>query len=204
MDVLKRQGPQPASRLATRFNVTAMAVRQHLYALQDEGLVSAHSVPSGRGRPTKSWALTDKAHGLFPDAHQELAVDLLGHMRAQFGDEGLEDIIDRHSAAQRRSYEAALVDAKTLEARVHALAHLRTGEGYMAEVQRDGQDWLLIENHCPICAAAQTCTRLCANELDVFTRVLGPNASVTREEHMFAGARRCTYLVSEAARIKAS
>ena len=196
MDVLKRQGAQPAASLATRFGVTAMAVRQHLYALQEEGMVAAQSEPSGRGRPTKLWALTDKAQGLFPDAHQELAVDLLEHMRAQFGEAGLESIIDRHSAAQRHSYEAALAGAKTVEARVHALARLRNDEGYMAAVKRDGKDWLFIENHCPICAAARSCTRLCANELDVFTRVLGPTAKVMREEHMLAGARRCAYRIS--------
>jgi predicted ArsR family transcriptional regulator len=196
MDVLKRQGAQPAASLATRFGVTAMAVRQHLYALQEDGMVTAHSEPTGRGRPTKLWALTDKAQGLFPDAHQELAVDLLGHMRAQFGEAGLEGIIDRHSAAQRHSYEATLAGAKTLDQRVHRLARLRTDEGYMAEVKRDGKDWLLIENHCPICAAARICTRLCANELDVFTQVLGPAARVVREEHMLSGARRCAYRIT--------
>ncbi|PHS21169.1 MAG: transcriptional regulator [Robiginitomaculum sp.] len=196
MDVLKRQGAQPAARLATRFGVTAMAVRQHLYALQEEGMVEAHTEPTGRGRPTKLWVLTGKAQGFFPDAHQELAVDLLGHMRAQFGDAGLHGIIDRHSEAQGRSYEAVLVGTKTLEARVHALARLRNDEGYMAEVKRDGEGWLLIENHCPICAAARSCTRLCANELDVFTRVLGPTARVVREEHMLSGARRCAYRIT--------
>ncbi|MDQ7018283.1 MAG: transcriptional regulator [Robiginitomaculum sp.] len=196
MDVLKLQGAQPAAALAKRFGVTAMAVRQHLYALQEEGMVAAQSQPSGRGRPTKLWALTAKAEGLFPDAHQELAVDLLSHMRAQFGEAGLAGIIDRHSTAQRHSYEAALAGHKTLEARVNALARLRNDEGYMAAVKRDGKDWLLIENHCPICAAARSCTRLCANELDVFTQVLGPTAKVVREEHILAGARRCAYRVS--------
>ncbi len=198
MDVLKRQGPQAASQLAKRFDVTAMAVRLHLYALQDEKMVEAYSRPSGRGRPTKLWQLTQKAQLKFPDAHQELAVDLMAHMRAQFGDQGLNDIIDRHSAVQIRTYGAALADAKNLDDRVQALTALRTDEGYMATASRDGEDWLFIENHCPVCAAARSCTRLCANELDVFTKVLGPQARVTREEHMLEGSRRCTYRISTA------
>lgn len=204
LDTLKRAGPQPAHTLAQRFNVTAMAVRQHLYILQKEGMVTARSEPSGRGRPIKIWELTADAQRLFPEAHQALLVDLLGHMRAQFGEQGLTGIIDRHSEAQFEAYRLALADALTLEARIKGLARLRSEEGYMAEIQRDGKDWLLIENHCPICSAARTCTRLCANELAVFTRVLGPGACVSREEYQMDGARRCTYRVSEAARIKAS
>jgi predicted ArsR family transcriptional regulator len=65
----------------------------------------------------------------------------------------------------------------------------------MAEARSDGRDWLLIENHCPICSAAKACTGLCANELKVFADVLGKGATVTREEHILAGARRCVYRV---------
>ena len=195
LDTLKRQGPLSAAVLAKRFGVTAMAVRQHLYALQDEGLVCSEAIPSGRGRPQKQWSLTEKAQPLFPDAHQELAVDLLGHMQAQFGEAGLRAIIDRHSAAQTKAYGAAMAGLKTLEARVRKLAQLRKDEGYMADVVRDGEGWLLIENHCPVCAAASACTRLCANELNVFKTVLGAEAEVARTEHMLDGARRCAYRV---------
>jgi predicted ArsR family transcriptional regulator len=34
-------------------------------------------------------------------------------------------------------------------------------------------------------------------ELDVFQRVLGPDCSVGRVEHMLAGARRCVYIIKE-------
>jgi predicted ArsR family transcriptional regulator len=196
MDVLKRMGPQRAEQLAHHFDVTAMAVRQHLYALQEKGLVDAVSVPKGRGRPVKNWALTKKAQALFPNSHQELAVDLLGHMHKQFGEDGLTEIINRHSAAQKKSYGRALQGHKTLEARLKALARLRSDEGYMAEILQDKEAWLLVENHCPICAAASQCTRLCANELEVFAHVLGPDVKISREAHILSGARRCAYRVS--------
>jgi predicted ArsR family transcriptional regulator len=58
---------------------------------------------------------------------------------------------------------------------------------------KDGS-FLLIENHCPICAAATACTGLCARELEVFQRVLG-QVTIERTEHILAGARRCVYRV---------
>lgn len=51
----------------------------------------------------------------------------------------------------------------------------------MAESQtlEDGS-FLLIENHCPICAAATACTGLCEQELTIFQSVLGENVKVER------------------------
>ncbi|HCH71276.1 MAG TPA: MarR family transcriptional regulator, partial [Ochrobactrum sp.] len=75
------------------------------------------------------------------------------------------------------------------------LAAFRSAEGYMAdaEKQEDGS-WLFIENHCPICAAADACQGFCRAELQVFRAVLGPDVSVNRTEHILAGARRCAYV----------
>ena len=85
---------------------------------------------------------------------------------------------------------------KNLAARLHKLAEIRTGEGYMAGVKQVGDDWLFHENHCPICSAAKTCTKLCANELWVFQELLGQDVTITREEHILAGARRCLYKIT--------
>lgn len=195
MDYLKTNGPTPASEVAEQFARTPMAIRQHLYALQKQNLVIGTSVAKGRGRPTKLWSLTPASQDLFPDAHQNLAVELLVHMSAQFGKEGLHNIIDRHSQVQIKTYRAALAGCKSLSSRLLKLAEIRSLEGYMAEIQQQGSDWILIENNCPICAAARTCTRLCANELQVFQSVLGSDVRINRQEHILDGPRRCLYLI---------
>lgn len=197
LDNLKRGGPNAASTLAAELNLTAMAVRQHLYVLQDEKLVIATNQAIGRGRPTKIWALTKATEQIFPDAHQDLAVDLLTHIRSQFGENGLHQIIDRHSQQQIQTYTKALAGTTILHQRLLRLAEIRSGEGYMAEVQADGDHFLFIENHCPVCAAASICTRLCSNELRVFQTVLGPNISIIRREHILDGKRRCLYEVRD-------
>jgi predicted ArsR family transcriptional regulator len=66
----------------------------------------------------------------------------------------------------------------------------------MAEVRLLPDGWLLIENHCPICSAAQECQQFCKTELDTFQAVLGTQASVERIDHLLAGARRCAYKVT--------
>ena len=75
---------------------------------------------------------------------------------------------------------------------------LRAKEGYMAQFEKnENGDFLLVENHCPICAAATLCQGFCATELNTFQSVLGPNTKVERIDHILAGARRCAYLIQD-------
>ena len=193
---LKRFGPQGADSLARALGVTAMAVRQHLYAMAEEGFVAFVEEPQARGRPVKLWCATERADPLFPDAHAALSVELIVTVRSVFGEEGLDRLVAARTARQITEYGARLKAARTLESRVAALAKIRTEEGYLCESKREGDDFLLLENHCPICEAARACTGLCRQELELFRATLGRGVDVVREDHILKGARRCAYRVS--------
>ena len=90
--------------LGTRLGVSAMAVRQHLYALQDQRLVVAKERPVPFGRPAKYWELTPEADRLFPDAYAELSVSLIDAINDAFGPEGLQQILKRRAERQRAQY----------------------------------------------------------------------------------------------------
>lgn len=194
---LKETGAQTAPVLAKYLSVTPMAIRLHLYDLQAEKLIDFTEKKAVRGRPAKYWNLTEKAQNIFPDAHQTLAVDLLNMIKQTLGQAGLDKVVTAHSKGQLAHYKAELHGAKSLAERVQNLAKIRTIEGYMVVVAQDGEDWLFCENHCPICSAARTCTKLCANELWVFQELLGPDVKIVREEHILSGARRCKYRITQ-------
>lgn len=196
LETLKRDGPQEAAVMAEAFGISAMAVRQHLYALAEEGLVEASSVPRGVGRPSKSWRLTDAADAFFPQGYAELTASLMSSTREAFGADGLEKLIDLRTAEQASAYGERMARCRSLATRLKCLAEIRTEEGYMAEVQRENGSYLFLENHCPICAVARSCTGLCASELELFKAVLGPGVEVERSEHILAGARRCAYRIT--------
>jgi predicted ArsR family transcriptional regulator len=196
LELLKWHGPQDARTLAGRLEISAMAVRQHLYALADEKLVTSTAEPRPMGRPAKLWRLTPAADELFPNAHADLTVSLIQSLRETFGERGVDRLIAARTRSQIETYRAQLGDGGSLRQRLQALAQLRSREGYMAEVREEpGGDLLLIENHCPICTAASACTNLCAGELRVFQQVLGGGVLVERIDHILAGARRCAYRV---------
>ena len=193
---LKAEGPVDSARLARRMGLTPMAVRQHLYALQREKLVTAEERKGPLGRPAKYWQLTREADRLFPDAYAELSVALIGALGDTFGEAGVQRVLASRCAAQRTAYRARIDASAPLGDKLRALAKQRTEEGYMAEVRRDGDGYLFIENHCPICAAASVCQGFCSTELELFREVLGPQVAVERGEHIVSGDRRCVYRVS--------
>jgi predicted ArsR family transcriptional regulator len=196
--MLKTDGPLDSATLAERIGVSAMAIRQHLYTLQDQKMVTAKARPVPLGRPAKYWELTRKADRLFPDAYAELSVSLIDSLNDAFGADGLQRILERRTARQQASYSARILAAMPLRRKLQKLAEIRTEEGYMAEVRSEGAgQYLFIENHCPICAAASRCMGLCANELMLFRTILGPGTNVERVEHILAGERRCAYRINK-------
>src|ERR1044071_5882771 len=182
--LLKTEGPMGSAQLAERLGLTAMAVRLHLYALQEEGMVSAGDRPVPVGRPAKSWRLTREADRHFPEAYAELSVALIDAMQETFGAEGLGRVLASRCARQQADYAKRIRAADPLEKRLRDLAQVRTEEGYMAEVRADeeGKGFLLVENHCPICAAANACQELRPADVDLFRTVLGPSVEVERVE----------------------
>lgn len=195
---LKMHGALSASALGEKLGTTGEAARQQLARLAEEGLVVATSEARGVGRPTQSWSLAAAAQARFPDTHAALTVQLLGIVRNSLGEDALDTLIAIREAETRASYETVLADRTSLRDKVAALADLRSAEGYMADWREEPDgSLLLIENHCPICAAATACQGFCRAELDVFRAVLGPTAEVVRNEHIVAGARRCSYAIRE-------
>lgn len=194
--LIKTDGPQLAAAIGDALGISGEAARQQLSKMAEEGLVEPVTVAAaGRGRPRQLWHLTASGNRQFPDGHAELTANLLGTLVEQLGPAALDTVISAREAETLKRYREELSQAHDLAARVEALAGIRTREGYMADhwQEADGS-FMLVENHCPICAAATACAGFCRSELETFRAVLG--ADVERSEHILAGARRCAYRIT--------
>ena len=192
---LKSQGSASTTRLAQLLDTSAEAARQQVQKLVAAGWIEGRQeAASGVGRPRQNWVLTEAGNRRFPDAHAQLTAQLLGSVRQIFGEEGLDRLISQREAEARAVYQQTCT-GKTLPQRLEQLAAIRSAEGYMARVESDGKQWMLIEDHCPICVAARSCQGFCRSELQLFQDIVGPGAQVTREQHLLAGATRCAYRI---------
>ena len=143
------------------------------------------------------WQLTGLGHQRFRDRHADLTLQLLDSVNSVFGAQGLVQLIAVREQQMLNRYQTALSTCKTLASKVSALALIRSDEGYIASVEKiSAQHYLLIESHCPICAAASQCQSLCRSELAIFQQCLGEKYIVQRSEYLLTGDRRCSYKIS--------
>jgi len=194
LDALKRLGPQSAASLAEVLGLSTMGAHKQLQQLLDRGWVRWADEVQGVGRPKRRWRLSEAGHACYPDSHGELTLSLIRHVESQFGAAAVTAWLAAREQDSLSRYLAALHDHPAeLHARLQTLAALRAEEGYVARLEADGADWLLIEDHCPVCKAARHCESLCGSERSLFQRCVEGLAEVQRSEHLLAGARRCVY-----------
>lgn len=193
--ILKMQGEVTISSLATTLDITKEGARQKLVKLVKDDLAKVVAKREGVGRPVSYYSLTSKGVENFPDTHAQVTVDLLQSIRNLLGVNALDLLIrDREKKVYER-YARVINRASTIEERLRLLSKIRSEEGYMAEWKQENDEYYLIENHCPICAAATECQGFCRAELANFERLIGSDFDVERVDHIVSGGQRCKYRI---------
>ena len=193
LDALKKRGRLAVEALAEAAGITVSGARQHLSALEDDGLVVHEVVRDGPGRPRHRYALTEAADALYPRTYAELTNELLDYV-ADDDPALLERIFERR---RRRRLERARerLAGKPLPEQVAELARILDEDGYLAEWEQapDGS-YRVIEHNCAVLEVARRYGQACRSELEFIRQAL-PEADVERVAHMMAGAFVCAYEV---------
>ncbi|HEX6195347.1 MAG TPA: metalloregulator ArsR/SmtB family transcription factor [Jiangellaceae bacterium] len=171
-------GPSTAAELGERLSLTPAAVRRHLDALLDEGMIEAREQrvygQRGRGRPAKVFVLTDSGRDRFEQAYDDLAASALRFLAQQGGEKLVMDFARQRIAALEARY-GSLMGSSSIQARVQALAEALSADGYAASAESSpiaiGEQ--LCQHHCPVAHVAEQFPQLCEAETDAFARLLG-------------------------------
>jgi DeoR family suf operon transcriptional repressor len=193
LDLLKRAGEADTETIGAKLGITPSGTRQHLVALQGDGLVTHRNDRDGRGRPRHVYSLTPAGDALFPRNYVDLTNELLQYVEDE-DPELLARIFDRR--AQRRLERArARTAGLSFPETVKIVAQILDDDGYLAdfEAQPDGS-FLITEHNCAVLAVAQRYRHACSTEL-AFLQAILPTATVTRIAHRLAGAHVCSYEV---------
>ncbi|MCD0475543.1 transcriptional regulator [Flavobacterium sp. EDS] len=193
--LLKMRGPLTALEIAHELKITKEGVRQQLLKLVEEDLIHPQEESKGVGRPQKTFSLTSNGNAKFPDTHAELTLKLINIINAM-GENALQTVIDVYEETGKKKYHEEIDTIDNLEQKLQKLVEIRTREGYMAEYSKNDDGYLLVENHCPICAAATICQGFCSSELNTFRSVLGNDIIINRVSHIIGGDRRCAYQIT--------
>lgn len=193
--LLKMRGPLTALEIAHELKITKEGVRQQLLKLVEDDFIEPQEESKGVGRPQKTYSLTANGNSKFPDTHAELTLKLINIINAM-GKDTMQTVIDVYEETGKKKYHEEIDTIESLEQKIEKLVEIRTREGYMAEYEKNDEGFLLVENHCPICAAATICQGFCTSELNTFRSVLGKEVIINRVSHIIAGERRCAYQIT--------
>ena len=174
--VLER-GPQSAAALAEHLGLSAAAIRRHLDALVADGyLIEREPRPTadrGRGRPARTYALTDAGRAAFPHAYDDLATTALRYLRDTGGEQAVVAFAQHRAAGLRDAVEAGVQQHTGVAARTTALASALSEHGYAAGTQTAAAGVQLCQHHCPVAHVAAEFPELCEAETRAFEQVLG-------------------------------
>ena len=214
LQAIGERGPVTATALADDLGLTVPAVRRHLENLTEDGLIqgrdSATSPSRGRGRPARSWVLSEGGHQALESDYDHLATEALRFLATEAGPDAVKRFAQSRVGVLEQRYAAELAAAGTdAGARVEALVVALTRDGFAASARPMGDPVAdgsatatglsgiqLCQGHCPVQHAAREFPQFCDAETDAFSRLLGVH--VQRLATLAHGDHVCTTFVPTA------
>lgn len=211
LQAIGERGPVTASALAEDLGLTVPAVRRHLENLTDAGLIHEREMAAasgrGRGRPARSYVLSDGGHQALDSDYDHLATEALRFLSEEAGDDAVRRFAESRVGALEKRYAVELAAAGTdTTARVDALVAALTRDGFAASARPVGRTSAtgdgapaglsgiqLCQGHCPVQHAAREFPQFCDAETDAFSRLLGVH--VQRLATLAHGDHVCTTFV---------
>lgn len=191
--LIKRAGSISLDDAVSATGLARTTLREHLSQLEGDGLVSRTSHRQGRGRPSLRFHLTSEGETLFPARDGVLLRRLLGYLEEQ----GMEDLVrgffERFWEERRREFEFRLGSSGTddPEKRIRVLEELLRDQGFMPQVEVDGENLTIRECNCPFPAAVRHTRLPCRLEAEFFEQIF--EKRMERVAYIPDGNASCTY-----------
>lgn len=182
--LLHAPGGATVEHLVGEVGITTNAARQHLTALERDGLVMrAGTQPSG-GRPELLYSLSPSGREVFPRRYRQLAESLIEDVGAAIGPEALE------AAMRRMGARAGAEAASGRPASLADTAKAMRAAGYEAEVTGDAAPEIVAHN-CVFHRLAERFPAVCKFDLAFMAAATGQ--TVEHRECMVRGGQVCRF-----------
>jgi len=179
--------------LAESLKITRPAVRQHLTALERDGLVVAGALRPTHGRPVRTYHLTDRGQESFPKQYAWFSERLLEAVRHEKGAEGLAQWLRAIATPVAAALEPR-VAGKPLPAKVDVTVSVMNELGYEADVWPDPahpEALGIVATNCVYHGLASRIPEVCQFDLELLEQLTG--APVRHEECLVKGGRACRF-----------
>jgi predicted ArsR family transcriptional regulator len=179
--------------LSRGLGITTNAVRQHLTALERDGLVSKGETQSTGGRPEQLFGLTPAGNERFPRHYSWFAELLLDSLRSEKGTDALRERLEAMGRATARQFEHRAGGNIDMADRIRELAGIMAELGYVsAPVESPEEKLPAIEaTNCVFHHLAERYPEVCYFDLAMMSKVVG--SEVIHDECMVRGGHVCRF-----------
>jgi predicted ArsR family transcriptional regulator len=191
--LLRSKGGLTADELSDGLKITRNAVRQHLAALESDGLTKAGETRPSGGRPQQLYVLTDKGKEVFPRRDSWFAQLVIEAIKREHGAEGLAERLGEIGSAVGTQLREQSPGLASREQKVEKLAGIMDGLGYNARRAASGAPAIEADN-CVFHELAEKNPEICRFDLalmGVFT-----DSKVDHQECMARGGNVCRFKFS--------
>ena len=197
---IKRSGGSTVDSLATSLGLARMTVRQHLTALERDGVVLSAEERRRTGRPRLVFSLSDRGQELFPKRYDRLADLALQEVAFLDADEiaglnpqGKKRLLLNKMAERVYLQHRARVQGKSLPERVAVVAKILDEEGGLAEWKAEERRFEIIDYNCVYRRVADSHDDVCQWHLTLLSRLLGRDVECSQFQSR--GAECCRFVV---------
>ena len=178
--------------LSKGLGITDNAVRQHLMALERDGMVARGETQSTGGRPEHLYRLTTSGQELFPRHYSWFAELLINSLREEQGTDALRERLEGMGKAVGRQVAGRIVGVKDKRERIRALSGIMRELGYQSGSIGQEEKWPTIEaTNCVFHTLAKCYPEVCYFDLAMMSEVVG--CDVVHDECMVRGGYVCRF-----------
>lgn len=190
--LLKVKSGLTVDELAERLQITRNGVRQHLSALERDGLVAAGATRPSGGRPQQLYILTDRGKELFPRHYSWFAKLIVEAIKREHGEEGLRERLAAMGSAVAAQLRGQYSRDESRKQKVENLAAVMEELGYDARSIAGSEQAPVIEaDNCVFHELAVKNPEICQFDLAMMGAFTDSN--VDHQECMARGGNVCRF-----------
>jgi predicted ArsR family transcriptional regulator len=190
--LLRHKTGASVDELAFAIGVTRTAVRQHLAALSQEGLVAPGGQRATGGRPQQLFVLTPQGREAFPRRYSWFAQLLIEAMAKEHGAGGLRIRLGRIASAVVAQLRQRAPEKDSRQQKVAKVSKLMDELGYDARTGKDIAGAPTIEaDNCVFHELAMKNPEVCQFDLSLLSGLTG--SKVELDECMARGGHVCRF-----------
>jgi predicted ArsR family transcriptional regulator len=191
--LLQKKVGLTVENLSKSLGITDNAVRQHLVALERDGMVARGETQSTGGRPEQLYGLTAAGNELFPRHYSWFAELLINSLQEEQGTDGLRKRLESLGSGIGRQIKTRLMAIEDKPGRIRALSGIMQELGYQSGwADSTNENLPVIEaSNCVFHTLAQRYPEVCYFDLAMMAEVVG--CEVIHDECMVRGGYLCRF-----------